>query len=204
MESADVESPERAGSAGAPRSASARGARTAAAVVVVAALGLLAWAGWDGFQAPRREGALTDADRRGAADAVRLFLTLSAHLRTAGGDPRFAERLPASDEVVDEVLQDITFLRHAAREEEARLVRSEVRDVRGEGDGRATVRTKEYWVTRELTALPPALPQTYSDVVLARYAVRRETGGWRVESWRIDMDGDGDGGAGPPPVGAGR
>jgi len=201
MVSADVESPEPAGSAGAPRSASARGARTAAAVVVVAALGLLAWAGWAGLEAPSRDGALTDADRRGATDAVQLFLTLSNHLRAADGDPRFAERLPASEEVVDELIRDLEFLRHAAREEEARLVRSEIRDVRAAGDGRATVRTKEYWVTRQLTAPSPTLPQTYSDVVLARYAVRREAGGWRVESWHIDMDGDG---GAAPPDGVGR
>ncbi len=202
MQTADVESPDRGGSPGARRSASAaRGAWTATAIVAAAALGLLALAGWDAFGAPKGNAALTDADRRGATDAVQLFLTLSTHLRAADGDTRFAERIPASDEVVDEVMRDVAFLRHAARQEEVRLVRSEVRDVRAAADGGATVRTKEYWITRELAAPSPTLPQTYSDVVLARYAVRREAGGWRVESWDIDMDGDG--GAGSP-GGAGR
>ncbi len=188
MERASAETPGRPADTASHRSeTSRRGARTAAAFAAVVGLALIVGAAWDGARVSPRERALTDVERIAAADAVHAYLTMSSHLRSSGGDPRFAERVPADDQVTGELLREIEFLRHVSRVEEPRLVRAEVRDVRAEAEGIANVLTKEYWITR-VTARTPFQPETRSDVVLARYTVRRESGGWRVASWQIDMN----------------
>ncbi len=196
MEHASAEIPGRPAGMAPPRSeTSRRGVRTTAALAAAVGLALIGSAAWEAARVPR-EGALTDVERKATAGAVRTFLTMSSHLRGSGGDQRFAERLPADDQVIDEMLAEIEFLRHVGRVEEARLVRADVRDVRAEAEGIASVLTKEYWITREMATRTPIQPQTRSDVVLARYTVRRDAGGWRVVSWQIDMDGDGSSTAG--------
>jgi hypothetical protein len=125
---------------------------------------------------------LSEADRKATTQAVQLFLTLSAHLRAADGDPRYAERLPAVPEVVDELMGDVQFLRRSHRVEVPKLVKVEILGLRRAGFELATVRTKEFWITRETTG--EQSPR--SDVVFATYQLRREPGGWRVASWEIE------------------
>ena len=44
---------------------------------------------------------LSSEDRDGAVAAVRMTLELTRHLYSSGGDPRFSERMPASEQVVE-------------------------------------------------------------------------------------------------------
>ncbi len=159
--------------------------------VGLAALGVAAW------RAGTRPGAeaLPVRDQEAASGAVRLYLTLTAHLRGAG-DPRFAERLPADPAIVDEVVADVRAARAMGKREEPRLLRAEIRAVRPMGPELAEVLTKEFWVTRDLAAQTNAV---HSDVTWARYTLRRDGAGWRVAAWDLDtaaMDGLARGGGG--------
>jgi hypothetical protein len=174
-----------AGSAAAPSRVA--GARASAIVLAagLACLGATAWAALAGERAPRPS--LADADRGAVVETVNLFVALSAHLRSAGGDPRFAERLPAGPPVVDELLAEVAYLQRSHRAEAPHLVRLEIRDVRSVGLETAVVRTREFWVTREAGA---ADRPARSDVVAARYDLRREAAGWRIAAWEVDAGAD--------------
>ena len=63
---------------------------------------------WFGESEP--EASLTDEERKSAADAVHLTLSLMRHLYLSGGDPRFAERMPAARGIVEEILADVRYL----------------------------------------------------------------------------------------------
>ena len=52
----------------------------------------------------------SEAAKAEAAQAVRSFISFSRHLY-AGGDRRFAERLPATEEITAEILADVAYLR---------------------------------------------------------------------------------------------
>jgi hypothetical protein len=152
------------------------------ASLVVAAVGLLALgaAGWNArARSVSERPSLSEGDRKAATDAVQLFLALSAHLRAADGDPRYAERLPAAPEIVDELMGEVQFLRRASRVEVPKLVKVEILEVKPAGFELAAVRTKEFWITRQMGAER----RTRSDVVLGTYALRREPAGWRIASW---------------------
>lgn len=158
---------------------------TSSALVLLAGLLALAAAAWRASTAAPAP-ALADADRKEAADTVRLYLAIAAHLRGSGGDPRYAERLPADPAIVEGIQREIEYRRHGGHQDEPRLQRLEIREVRAMGAERADVRTKEYWITRDLAA-PDAGAR--SDVVLARYLLRRDSGAWRVADWDVDEDG---------------
>jgi hypothetical protein len=145
------------------------------------ALGVQAWR----VAAERPAVDLPPEDQKAAADAVYLFLSLASHLRGTAGDPRYSERLPASPEIVDEMVGEIRWVRAAGRIEEPRLVRGEVRSVEALGPDEARVLTKEFWVTRDLSA--PHTEKPRSDVVLAKYVVRRDASGWRVADWDLEL-----------------
>jgi hypothetical protein len=126
----------------------------------------------------------TAEERSAALETVRALLSLTAHLRGSGGDPRFAERIPAAAPVREELQRDAEFTLHLGVLEEARLVQLDVRGVRRVAPGRLEVDTTEYWVTRTLPRGGEA-PGTRSDVVLARYVVGRQPGGWVVLDWEL-------------------
>jgi hypothetical protein len=154
--------------------------------VLAAGLALLAAAMSEARGARALETAwFDDGARDGAARAAELFASLSAHLRSSGGDPRFTDRIAADPPVVAELLADIAFAQHRGQVERAQLVRCDVRSVKPVGLDLAEVRAKEYWVTRREGA---AGPSTRSDVVAVRYAMRRDGGGWRVADWVVDQD----------------
>jgi hypothetical protein len=156
-----------------------------AAVVLAIGLGVLGASGWRAAARARAEGvAASEPERAAVWDTVHLYLKLVAHLHGSGGDPRFAERLPAAPEVVGEALEDVRFVGHAGRVEEPRLIRAELRDVRREGAERYEVEAREFWVTRSISADGEVLG-TRSDVVIGRYAVRRLPGGWKVVAWDV-------------------
>ena len=142
---------------------------------------------WEAFVGGAAEGEIPAASRAAAeaeaAQAVRSFISLSRHLY-AGGDRRFAERLPATEEVTAEILADVAYLRQNRRIQRARLMGLQLLDVRLVVPGRAEVRTKEYWVTRiEDHASGRLTDPVRSEVVYAIYRVSRQSGGWRVVAW---------------------
>jgi hypothetical protein len=172
-------------------SSSATGTRRAAAVVLlggVLALGAASWSAYESSRLASRP--LSDADRGAVADSLRLFLTLSGHLRAGGGDARYADRLPVDPMITDEIMGEVQFLARAHRVEIAKLVKLEVVELRPTGFDGASARTKEYWITREeRSELPPR-----SDVVLARYELRRHPRGWQIVSWDVDLPAPSSGG----------
>lgn len=164
-----------------------------ATAVLLAGLAALAAGAWRASSAAART-APAASEAKAASDAVFRFLQLSAHLQGSGGDERFAERLPASPDLVQELLDASAADARAGRAERARLVRAEVREVTRRAPAALEVATREYWITQ--VAAPGSGPERpRADVVDARYAVVEEPGGWRVTGWRLELD---------PPAGAAR
>lgn len=127
---------------------------------------------------------LSEEERREATGAVYLTLSLMRHFYASGGDPRFAERMPASDLVRGEMQADIDYLERNRRRQEPELTAFDVVAVETLGAERAEVRTRESWTTRIFWAegggeAEPPHRQTLD----GEYLVTRQAGGWRVEAW---------------------
>lgn len=124
------------------------------------------------------------ADVREAADAVRETLVLMRHLYTSGGDVRFAERLPASDGMIREMLDDIEYLHRNRRVQDLALRSLDVQDAVAVDLDQVEVRTRELWEIRTtwLDDGSPSDPPRVA-VVHGLYRVRRSPAGWRVQSW---------------------
>ena len=149
------------------------------------------------FGEPEPEASMTDEDRKEAADAVHLTLSLMRHLYLSGGDTRFAERMPAAEGIVEEILADVRYLARNQRVQDTELLRLDVTAVDRLGEGRAEVRTRERWQVRIRwahgggEAEPPR-----SQMIHGRYLVVLGGKGWRVEGWEIaDPDDEADAGA---------
>jgi hypothetical protein len=138
------------------------------------------------FGEPQPEASMTDEERKSAADAVHLMLSLMRHLYLSGGDPRFAERMPAADGIVEEILADVRYLARNRRVQDIELLRLDVTAVDRLGEGRVEVRTREQWQVRVRWAHgggdsdPPR-----SEMLHGRYLVVLGGKGWRVEGWEI-------------------
>ena len=172
---------------GAPRLGARRLEAAVRSAAATLALGLVLL-GVAALGARRGEAAArpTAAEVEGAVAAVRELVTIGNHLAKSGGDTRFAERIPAAPAVVEEILADVAFTRHAGRIEEHQAVQLQVEAVeRAEPDGIDVV-TKEYWVVRssplEGMVVPPgsargrgpgALPRRARGVALAGRVVGR-------------------------------
>jgi len=159
-------------------------------LVIAAGAVALAGAAWRVSAGPERP-TVPQRDRDGAIAAVRSFISLSTHLRGSGGDERFADRIPAYPAVVAELMTDVERGRRRGREEESRLVRADVRDVRPSLAFHVEVRMKEYWVTRS----SPGGADVRSDVLLVRYFVRRDGGAWKIADWDLELGADAQEGA---------
>ncbi len=151
-----------------------------------------------GFAGPERSGEsatepppppeLSDAERQGVEDGVRHFLTLMRHLYASGGDPRFAERLPAAAQVAEEIMTDVVYLQHNQRRQELSLMNLEILDLELRGD-RARVRAEELWIIRTFWVphRQPADPPR-SAKFHAEYFLVREARGWQVEGWDLTRE----------------
>ena len=158
-------------------------------IVVVTGLAALAVAGT--LEARGGAGhapALSDDDRAAAGEAALMFARLVAHLQGSAGDPRFAERIRAAPDVVDEAVAAADVARRAGHVEEPRLIRAETRRVAAEVGGGAEVTTREYWITRVISA-DGAVVETRSDVLDVSYVVQRAPGGWDVVAWDLAAPG---------------
>ena len=129
-------------------------------------------------------GPATAPDRESATAAVQAFLRLAAHLQGSGGDLRFAERIPAAGEVIDELVASAQFGRHLGQVEEPRLIRIVVRSANDAARGRIEVITREYWTTRVITA-DGKVREIRTDVLDARYLVVRDGPAWKVAYWTL-------------------
>jgi hypothetical protein len=129
----------------------------------------------------------TEADRKAASDAVHQTLTLMEHLYTSKGDARFAERIPASRSVVDEILADIDYLARNHRRQEMDLRRLEIASVDALSEDALEIRTREYWNYRVIFLVGAQEPGPVShQLTRGRYLVARSNKGWRVARWELD------------------
>ena len=141
------------------------------------------------FGASKPKAVVADADRKDVEATLQLFHRISGHYYGSGGDPRFAERLPALEGVVRELQADVTYLRENGRKQELVLGRLDVLSVELLGEGRFEARTREYWHVSTLwikdgsLAGPPVVVKS-----LGRYLVARGTQGLRVEAWDPVLD----------------
>ena len=62
------------------------------------------------FGAGEEKTTASDSDQQEASQAVSLMLNLMRHFYASGGDPRFADRMPASDGILQEMRSDIDYL----------------------------------------------------------------------------------------------
>lgn len=133
------------------------------------------------------ERALGEEEGRAAVGALRAFLAVMSHLYASDGDPRFAERIPASPDVVGEMMADIVYLRHNGRYQEMTLHGLEVLEVAPVSSDRVEARTKEYWTirTRFLADGSEADPPRAS-ILFARYRLDLEGASWKVQAWDFD------------------
>lgn len=142
---------------------------------------------------------MEDADEQRLVDTVRSFLSVMSHCYASGGDPRFLERLPAAPEVAAEIRRELVYLEHNRRRQAPVLMRLEVVAVEPRGEGRAIVRTREYWVVRtELLGGGGEAEPARSMIVGAEYRLVRSGTTWQVIGWEPEEPG------GPaPPAGEG-
>jgi hypothetical protein len=138
------------------------------------------------FGQPQAPPALTDEENKEVADTVHLTLSLMRHLYLSGGDPRFAERMPASEGMIEEILADVRYLARNRRVQDNELVRLDVLTVEPAGPDRVTVETRERWQVRiQLAHGEGGDEPVRTQLVHGRYFVVRESTGWRVEGWEV-------------------
>jgi hypothetical protein len=145
------------------------------------------------FGEPATETALAEEDKKSATEAIRLTLTLMAHLHASGGDPRFAERIPASDGVVAEMMADVEYVKRNHRRQDMTLEDLEVLSAETVGTSRVEVVTRESWRVGYQVIGTDAVEPTRQHVTRGRYLVVRDQTGWRVAGWAVDPEGQ-DGG----------
>ncbi|MGB6002089.1 MAG: hypothetical protein WBI00_16545, partial [Thermoanaerobaculia bacterium] len=102
------------------------------------------------FGADEAAAELTPEDREGSVQAVELTLDLMRHLYASGGDSRFADRMPTSAGVLEEMLADIDYLTRNQRRQDPKLERLDVEAVELLETGSVEVRTRELWSIRFL------------------------------------------------------
>jgi len=139
------------------------------------------------FVEPELEAPMTDEERKGAADAVHLTLSMMRHLYLSAGDPRFAERMPAAAGIVEEMLADVRYLARNRRVQDIELLRLDVTAVDRLGEGRAEVRTREQWQVRSRGAHGGGETEPRRlETLHGRYLVVLGGTGWRVEGWETE------------------
>lgn len=152
-------------------------------LVLAAGLAALAASAVRVARSPATPEALPVPARAQVEAAVRQFLSLSRHLEASGGDPRFAERLPAAPEVTDEILAGVRFARSQGRVETPELVRLDVLGAAPLRAGLVELTTREYWVVRAHALSGGAdLGSPRAAVVAWHYVLARRGGGWAVAS----------------------
>jgi hypothetical protein len=136
------------------------------------------------FGEPEEVIELPHEDLAEAANAIHMTLSLMRHFYMSDGDPRFRERMPAAEWIIDEMAEDITYLQRNRRLQDASLEQMEVLSSTALDRDRVEIITREFWHVKVLfadngTDAQPPLTQ----VAHGRYLVARTGQGWRVEGW---------------------
>jgi hypothetical protein len=119
-----------------------------------------------------------------ASDAVRMSLSLMQHFYMSEGDPRFAERMPVAEWVIDEMRQDIAYLSRNHRLQDAALQQMEILSVEALDEDRVEIETREFWTVRMVQSPNGSeADPARSHVAHVSYLLGRTGQGWRVESW---------------------
>ena len=130
---------------------------------------------------------LSEFDRQGAEQAVGMTLAVMRHFYASGGDARYAERLPASDGIIEEMRADIDYLSRNRRRQDPEIKRLEFLTVTPLAEDRVELRTRELWQVRFLWAATGAEAEPPRVQVLhSRYLAVRGPQGWQVEGWAFD------------------
>jgi len=125
-----------------------------------------------------------DTDAEQAVGAVREALALMSHLYSSGGDPRFAERMPVTPEILDEIRSDIEYLSGNRRLQDPRLQKLELLAADPAGEGRLELSTREFWIHRTRWSDGSGESDPPRSVILyPRYRLIRENTGWRIHGW---------------------
>lgn len=136
------------------------------------------------FGKEERAATLSAAERDGAGQALYLYLQVSSHYYASGGDPRFADRLPASEGVVDELRDDVDYLRRNGRYQDPKLARMEIVSAEPLEGGQVELQTREWWHVRTLwidDGRESDSPRVFKS--FGRYLLEPGPAGWRVEAW---------------------
>jgi len=139
---------------------------------------------WFGETAPAPT--LTEEDTRSATETIRLALTLMAHLHASGGEPRFAERIPASEGVVAEMMADVDYVKRNHRRQDMELEELEVLSAEFVGESRVEVLTRESWRVGYHVVGTDVTDPPRRHVSHGRYLVVQDVSGWRVEGWAFE------------------
>jgi hypothetical protein len=136
------------------------------------------------FGADETTAELTPEDRQGAIQAVTLTLDLMRHLYASGGDIRFADRMPTSAGVLEEMLADIDYLTRNRRRQDPKIERVDIEAVELLGTGSVEVRTRELWSIRSIWLDGSGESDPHRvEVVRSRYLVTPGSTGWIVGGW---------------------
>jgi hypothetical protein len=136
------------------------------------------------FGTPETEAAMPDGEKKAASDTVYRMLKVMEHLYASGGDPRFAERMPVSKAVLEEIQADLEYLRRNHRRQEMSLDRLEVTGIEAPAANRVQIETRETWSIRIAWADEEAIADGgHQRRVYGTYRLTRGDRGWRVEGW---------------------
>jgi hypothetical protein len=139
---------------------------------------------WFGSESDRFE--MSAEEQKEVADAVYQTLALLEHFYASGGDPRFAERMRASEAFVEEMTTDVQYLGRNHRIQDPSLERLDVIAVEGFGKGRAQVHTRELWKVQYRSAKHEGSIESLGlQSVERKYLLRRGIRGWSVEGWDL-------------------
>jgi hypothetical protein len=144
---------------------------------------------WDYFSQAwfgKAEGApaVSDAEQKEAADTLHLGLSLMSHLYQSGGDPRFAERIPVAEWVLDEIQADIDYLARNGILQDPELERLDVTAVETLTSERLELETEERWQIRLRSAVDGRdLEPARIHRATGRYLLVKGAQGWRIDGW---------------------
>lgn len=127
---------------------------------------------------------LSAGDRKAIEGTLRTYLSMSAHFHATGGDPRFGERIPAAPWLVDDLRNEVEYLRKNARQQTMTLLKFDLLGIERVSADRASVSTKEYWVIRtsRLDGQGEADPPR-SEIIWCDYRMQRTGQSWQVQGW---------------------
>lgn len=138
------------------------------------------------FGAPAVGAETSESERKSAADTVYEMLTLMEHFYGSGGDRRFAERMPASATVVNEMIEEVQYLGRTHRIQDMSLERLEVTAVEPVREETMEIHTREFWNIQFHQAVGGGGAEPQHPYLLYRkYLLSRRAGVWTVEGWDL-------------------